>query len=58
MANFTQGSDMFKKTRNKATFDQDLDVKTEEKLSDILFNESTSRIPRSATLPTIYEESK
>ena len=58
MANFTQGSDMFKKTRNKATFDEDLDVKTEEKLSDILFNESTSRIPRSATLPTIYEESK
>ena len=49
---------MFKKTRNKATFDEDLDVKTEEKLSDILFNESTSRIPRSATLPTIYEESK
>ena len=58
MANFTQGSDMFKKTRNKATFDEDLDVKNEEKLSDILFNESTSRIPRSATLPTIYEESK
>ena len=49
---------MFKKTRNKATFDEDLDVKTEEKLSDILFYDSSNRIHRSATLPTINEENK
>ena len=62
MANFTQGSEIFRKTckttRNKATFDEDLNVKTDEKLSDILFNDTTSRIPKSATLPTIFEEKK